>query len=210
MHSIEIRTAFPKEGFWHSLYLTFNTFRLRATVKKLAQKILKAQCLHDNLSCKLELSVLITNSTYMQELNYKYRNKNISTDVLSFPLINIPSAFRKGIPSAKDTVAIQKKIHNPLPISHNSTSSIPSLIPPTISSGIPLGDVVISYSDCLLQMKAVTLDMYVVTPKNLKQLFSLLLIHGILHLFGYDHEVNNTEKRYMEDREYKLFTELCR
>ena len=35
-----------------------------------------------------------------------------------------------------------------------------------------------------------------------------LLIHGILHLLGYDHEVNDRERRKMEDKERELLNQL--
>ena len=36
---------------------------------------------------KITFTILLTNSAYMKKLNKKFRNKNKSTDVLSFPFI---------------------------------------------------------------------------------------------------------------------------
>lgn len=40
---------------------------------------------------------------------------------------------------------------------------------------------------------------------SFKDEFSLLFIHGILHLVGYDHEIDNGEHRAEEERLIKLF-----
>ena len=37
---------------------------------------------------KVSFTILLTSSSYMQKLNKKFRNKNKSTDVLSFPFYN--------------------------------------------------------------------------------------------------------------------------
>lgn len=61
-----------------------------------------------------------------------------------------------------------------------------------------LGDIVIS----LDTTKAQALELNVSFEDELKR----LLIHGVLHLFGYDHEnVSPEEKKRMEDKEEELF-----
>ena len=40
-----------------------------------------------------EFSVLLTNNKKMKSLNFKFRKKNLPTDVLSFPLHNIKKMF---------------------------------------------------------------------------------------------------------------------
>ena len=40
-----------------------------------------------NLSENSEISFLLTSDKKIQKLNYKYRNKNLSTNVLSFPMM---------------------------------------------------------------------------------------------------------------------------
>jgi rRNA maturation RNase YbeY len=52
-----------------------------------------------------------------------------------------------------------------------------------------LGDVVISAETCLKEAQSSGIDF--------DQHFTELLIHGILHLFGYDHEISETEERRM-------------
>ena len=61
---------------------------------------------------------------------------------------------------------------------------------------IPLGDIIISIPRTLKQAKEHK------TSKD-SELFALLL-HGILHLFGYDHEKSQTEAKKMRRKELMI------
>ncbi len=39
---------------------------------------------------------------------------------------------------------------------------------------------------------------------NLEQRFDELLVHGILHLFGYDHEISDRDALTMEEKSQEL------
>lgn len=70
-----------------------------------------------------------------------------------------------------------------------------------VHAGGALGDIVISVDKLLVQAK-----LYEVTPRA--ELLRLL-IHGTLHLLGYDHEgVSKAEAARMRRTELKLFKEL--
>lgn len=101
-----------------------------------------------------ELSVLLTDDAGIRGLNKKYRNKDKTTDVLSFPL-NDPYM---------------------------------------------LGDVVISVERARAQAGSfeVTEDMEV----------GRLLVHGILHLVGYDHVKGGRQAKRMRDKEEGLMALL--
>ena len=66
----------------------------------------------------------------------------------------------------------------------------------TNTAGMPLGDVVISIDTALAQSRE-----YGVEPA---QRLRTLLIHGFLHLLGYDHERSPSEARKMFAREREL------
>jgi probable rRNA maturation factor len=91
----------------------------------------------------------------MRELNKKFRGKNKTTDVLSFPF---------------ETEEFEAETNN-------------------------LGDVVISLETAIRQAKENNLSL----ETEVKQ----LILHGLLHLCGYDHETDNGEmnKRELELRE---------
>ncbi len=68
-------------------------------------------------------------------------------------------------------------------------------------AGVPqLGDVVISVPTALRQAREAN--------RTLDQEMTVLLIHGILHLCGYDHERSRAEARRMQRRERSLLLAL--
>lgn len=101
------------------------------------------------------VELIFTNSEKIREINKKFRGKDKPTDVLSFPLIDVP---------------------------HSDF----------------LGSIVIN------------LDLVDKVSKDLKHSFddeiSLLFIHGLLHLLGFDHEIDNGEMRKKESEIIEKFS----
>lgn len=64
-----------------------------------------------------------------------------------------------------------------------------------------LGDVVISIETAQRQAEK--------RGGELEEEIISLLIHGILHLIGYDHEGSLTERKKMEAKEQELFSLIC-
>ena len=64
----------------------------------------------------------------------------------------------------------------------------------------PMGDIVICVPKTLLQAKEYGIPFYEETQR--------LLVHGLLHLAGYDHEVNAYQKRKMVKKERELLDAL--
>jgi probable rRNA maturation factor len=124
-------------------------------LKKIAASILKVLERR-----QAELSVALVGDKEMRPLNAKYRKKNKTTDVLSFP----------------------------------ADPSMPS------NSGL-LGDVIISVEQARRQAKE--------RNNSLKKEMVTLLIHGILHLLGYDHERSQRQAKIMATLEQKLLSHLC-
>lgn len=63
-----------------------------------------------------------------------------------------------------------------------------------------LGDVVISLDTAEREAEAI--------GANIAERFKELLIHGVLHLFGYDHETDRDEARRMEEKTEALLAEI--
>ncbi len=59
-----------------------------------------------------------------------------------------------------------------------------------------LGDVVISTDTAAREAQVVSMSM--------ERRFNELLVHGILHLIGYDHETSEKDARIMEEKSRKL------
>ena len=68
---------------------------------------------------------------------------------------------------------------------------------PCIPEEIILGDIAVSLDIAKAQAKEHGLDF--------KEEIILLLIHGILHLLGYDHEISEQEEKKMRDKTRELF-----
>ena len=100
---------------------------------------------------KTYINLRIINDNDIKKLNLLKRGKDRTTDVLSFPELELP-----------------------LPILY-------------------LGEVVISYE---------TLETQAVQIGNSKiDEFLRLLVHGVLHLIGFDHEISNEEEVRMQKKE---------
>jgi probable rRNA maturation factor len=110
------------------------------------------------LSAK-EVELLIVDDSTMCNLNNTHRNKDKSTDVLSFPL---------EAPFTEQSIF-----------------------------GLPLGSIIISHTFVREQAKAL--------KHSEQDELSLLFIHGMLHLLGFDHEVDSGE---MRNREKELISQF--
>ena len=106
-------------------------------------------------------TLLLSNTKAIKKLNSKFRKKNKSTDVLSFPFYN-----KKNL---------KKKIKN--------------------EKEIYLGDIIINLNKVRSKNNI----------KNFKLEFDKLWIHGLVHLFGYDHKkekefrkMSQVEKDYLK------------
>jgi probable rRNA maturation factor len=128
-----------------------------------------------------ELSVLFVDEQAMTDLNHRFNAKDGPTDVLAFPIDDEPTEGGR----------------NP-----DSGGTGPGYTPPEPSE-LPtlLGDVVIcpSVASRNAAENAATYDDEV----------ALLIVHGILHLMGMDHELDD-EAEVMEARERELLEKFHR
>ena len=106
-------------------------------------------------------TLLLSNTKAIKKLNSKFRKKNKSTDILSFPFYS-----KKNL---------KKKIKN--------------------EKEIYLGDIIINLNKIRSKKNM----------KNFKHEFDKLWIHGLVHLFGYDHKkekdyrkMSVVEKNYLK------------
>ena len=114
----------------------------------------------------------------MQQLNADYRGINRTTDVLSFPQASEKWEVRNK--------KFNKKITGIFPTSH--------FLPPT--SHFLLGDIVINVQMAVSQAKK--------SEKNFYDEIYHLLVHGILHLLGYDHEKSKYKSLIMRKKEQEI------
>jgi probable rRNA maturation factor len=125
------------------------------------------------------LSIVIADDATLGQLNRTYRGLAGTTDVLSFSP-SLPGKY------------------------YGSEDELPSggkpddfILPP--SEQVSLGEVLISYAQAERQARA--------AGHTVQRELALLLAHGILHLLGYDHEIDS-EAEQMRDRESKLMSRI--
>ena len=125
-------------------------------------RVIKAAARLTKLPENSEVSVMIVDNSYIQELNFIYRNQNRPTDVLSFAMNELGEDEPDFDFSGETQV---------------------------------LGDIVISLEQALKQCGEY--------GHSLQRELGYLIAHGMLHLLGYDHEVED-ESQLMRGLEEKI------
>lgn len=112
------------------------------------------------------VSVVIADDDVVRELNLRHRGLDENTDVLSFSFTHEGEYYGEGERSALG-------------------ADFDFVLPPTESDGMALGEIIISYPQTCRQAE--------VAEHTAEQELTVLLVHGVLHLLGYDHEEPNDE-----------------
>lgn len=121
----------------------------RREIAEFVRRALIALCVDDDIH---EVSIAIVDDEAMRNLNRKFRKKNKTTDVLTFPADDSDAD-----PNAK---------------------------------GRPLGDIVISIDQARRQATD--------QKHSLATEVRYLILHGVLHALGYDHETDDGEMNALE------------
>ena len=129
----------------------------------------------DYLNCpyEVQLNLTLTDNEGIHAINKEYRQIDTPTDVLSFPLIDYPE---------------------------------PNVFPESIEDDaedyfdldtgeLMLGDIIISVEKCKEQAKEYG-------HSELRE-YSFLIVHSMLHLFGYDH-MEDDERTVMEEKQREI------
>ena len=113
---------------------------------------------------RLNFSILLTNDAEIKEINFKYRNLNMPTNVLSFKtLIDKKNYFKNT----------EQEIY--------------------------LGEIIISMEKIFSEAK--------INNVLFKDHFIHIFLHAILHILGYDHEIES-ERKKMENIEISILKNL--
>jgi probable rRNA maturation factor len=118
----------------------------------------------------------------MRMLNLQYRGLDKTTDVLSFPQLSI------------------EELRSKCRESNHKSSVLRTLELQASDYSLPLGDIVINLHRAQRQAE----ENGVSFNEELKR----LLIHGLLHLIGHDHEKNRYAERKMRDKAEELYKAL--
>ena len=127
---------------------------------ELAQRVLSASG-----EGQSELSLELIGDRRMQRLNYEYRKRNRTTDVLAFPT-------REAV--------VPKGLSCPTGLLGDVAISLPTAIRQAMSAG-----------------------------RSIDQELAILLVHGVVHLCGYDHERSVREAERMSRREQAVLRRIA-
>jgi len=143
--------------------IKISTKRVIYTLKKVEKTLLtiknkKFLNIIKNYS-SLSVSIVFVSKKKMKELNFKYRKKNSTTDVLSFPYLE-----------------------------------------PELPDNLYIGEILIDPERVYCQSKLYGITFW--------QELTRVLIHGFLHLIGYDHEKSVNQAKKMSKLEEKILSNL--
>lgn len=128
------------------------------------------------LKSKTEISLAIVGDGRMRKLNKIYRGKNRVTDVLAFANKSVMPYLAKAFPRLKKNQEIE-------------------FVEPADDIK-RLGEVIICYPRVKKQAKRL--------GHSLEKELTILLIHGILHLLGYEDEKSEKEAKEMKEMEERI------
>ena len=112
------------------------------------------------------VSVVIADDEVVRELNREHRGLDENTDVLSFSFTHEGQYYGEEERSAHE-------------------NDVDFVLPPGEDEGVALGEIIISYPQTCLQADQ--------AGHPAERELTILLVHGVLHLLGYDHEEPNDE-----------------
>jgi probable rRNA maturation factor len=115
------------------------------------------------------LSLIIVSPQSIKKLNAQWLHKNKETDVLSFPLLDLTS-----------TTEISNELTYFNSSNHTETNEQAG------REAIEFGEIFISYEQAIKQAKEYN--------HSLDRELAFLFVHGLLHIFGFDHQDGKGEK----------------
>ncbi|OGO77231.1 MAG: rRNA maturation RNase YbeY [Clostridiales bacterium GWB2_37_7] len=133
--------------------------KIESLVEQVVQKSLEVEVEDD-----YEVSISFVDNQEIRELNKQYRNKDSSTDVLSFPLMEFEETEENY--NNEDEYVQEDRL---------------------------LGDIVISLEKAQEQA-----DEY---GHSFERELAFLVVHGVLHLLGMDHENEQQEKEMLQKQD---------
>ena len=152
------------------------TVKIPTGIRMLVRRCCNAVLQLEKFEGSAEISVTFTDNEGIKALNKQYRDKDIETDVLSFPMLSYEKAGD---------------------FSFLEEESEDDFNPDT--GEVMLGDIIISVDKVLEQAQS-----YGHSPKRE---FAFLIVHSMLHLFGYDH-IDPKDAAIMEPKQKQILEEM--
>ncbi len=149
-------------------------FDYESLIKRVIEKALE----HEKCPFECEINLTITDNEKIRQINQEYRQLDVPTDVLSFPMAEFetPGDFSPFLGEEKKSMYFNLE-----------------------SGEFLLGDIVISLERAKEQAKEY--------GHSLERELAFLTAHSMFHLMGYDH-MEEEERAVMEEKQEKLLQEL--
>lgn len=149
-------------------------FDYEELIRKVVEQVLQSE--HCPFSCEVNLT--LTTNENIRSLNQEYRQLDVPTDVLSFPMAEYetPGDFSKF--SSEDRKGMYFNME---------------------TGDFLLGDIVISLERAKEQAEEY--------GHSLEREIAFLTAHSMLHLLGYDH-IEDEERERMEEKQERILQEL--
>ncbi len=144
------------------------------------ENLVNAVLEYESCTDDYEVSISLVSNEEIRDLNRVYRNVDAATDVLSFPMIEFEE-------------------DNENKLQAESCDDFEDSAKEYIEEELPLGDIVISVEKAKEQAQEY--------GHSLKRELSFLLVHGMLHLLGYDHE-NKKDETIMFQKQEQILDKL--
>ena len=142
-------------------------------------KVAEASLLFESPETPLAMELSIVDDQAVRELNKQYRGLDENTDVLAF------SSFNQGHFYGDNNLLRDKE------------EDMEFVTPPGYKTNI--GEIIISFDQAKRQSDPL--------GQKVEEEVDFLIVHGVLHLFGYDH-IEPDDEVEMKNRANKIFTEL--
>ena len=142
------------------------------------EKVIRQAADQEKCPYEFEVNVTFTDNDSIREINREFRELDVPTDVLSFPMVDYP---------APADFSVLEDEANAVEYFHPETGEL------------ILGDIVISVERAKMQAEEY--------GHSLKREICFLTAHSMLHLFGYDH-MEDEERIEMERRQEQILQDL--
>lgn len=139
--------------------------------KKDIQKALELTLKEEKIDKKIEVNISFVTDEEIKKINKKFRKKDKTTDVLSFPMIDYENG-KTYKDMSKSELEQYKNLNTKL---------------------VSVGDIVVSIDTIRKQAKEFN--------NTIRKELLLMVIHSMLHLLGYDHMITEEEKVMFKKQE---------
>ena len=146
--------------------------------ENILEKVIRQAAEQEKCPYEFEVNVTFTDNDSIREINREFRELDVPTDVLSFPMVDYPAPA--DFSELEEENASAEYFH-----------------PET--GELILGDIVISVERARMQAEEY--------GHSLKGDICFLTAHSMLHLFGYDH-IEDEERVEMEQRQEQILQAL--